>query len=362
MNLSALRICFIAGTLGRGGAERQLYYILRCLRDQGAHPHVLSLTRGEFWEERIQAMGVPVEWVGRSASRLVRIAAIARKVAALRPQVIQSQHFHANLYATLAARLTGSREIGALRSNARSEVRANGAFLGLLSLRSPRHLAANSMEAIRNARALGVPLQRLHLLPNVVDADEFCPSNARASRDFTVLGVGRMGVEKRFDRFIQVVARARVESAGRVRGVLVGAGKEQSRLQQLAQEFRLSPHGLVFAGPDDDIVHRYHQADVLLLTSDYEGTPNVILEAMACGLPVIASRVGGVADVVRDGDTGVLLEAGDVGGMVDWVLRFAEDEKLRQAMGRRARSVVLEQHSPQAMPRHLTSLYEAVLG
>ncbi|MGC8667524.1 MAG: glycosyltransferase family 4 protein [Chthonomonadales bacterium] len=362
MDLSTLKICFIAGTLGRGGAERQLYYILRCLVQQGARPHLFSLTRGEFWEEHIRALGVPVEWVGRRASRLARAAAIARHAAALKPNVIQSQHFHTNLYATVAARINGLKEIGALRSNARSEVRANGPLFGALSLRGPRHLAANSLEAIRNAQALGVPSNRLHLLPNVVDVDEFCPPMERPPRPFTILGVGRMGPEKRFDRFVKVVARARLETSGRVRGVLVGAGPEQMRLERLCQEYHLTPDGLVFAGPENCMVRRYHQADILLLTSDYEGTPNVVLEAMACGMPVIAAGVGGVRDIVHDGDTGVLLDPDDVSGMVDWVVRLAADEELCRAMGKRARVAVLQHYSPKAMPGHLSRLYEAVLG
>lgn len=362
MDLSSLKVCFVAGTLGQGGAERQLYYMLRCLVQEGGRPYVLSLTRGEWWEDPIQALGVPVQWVGASRSPLLRLAAIARWVAKHRPTVVQSQHFYANLYAAVAARLAGAREVGALRSNGISEVRTNGTLFGRLNLRLPRHLAANSLEAIRNAQAMGVHSARLHLLPNVVDSGEFCPATEHGERCFTILGVGRLGKEKRFDRFVQVVARARLEAHGTIRGMLVGTGPERDRLMQFARECGLDSEDLLFAGREDRMVRRYHQADLLLLTSDYEGTPNVVLEAMACGLPVIAADVGGVKDIVEHGENGVLLHPEDVDGMVDWVLRLAADEHLRKTMGNHARSIILQKHSPMAMPGHLTRLYKAVLG
>ena len=66
----ALKVCFVAGTLGQGGAERQLFYMVKALAENGGHPRVLTLVAGEFWQERIEALGVPVTWVGQRASRL----------------------------------------------------------------------------------------------------------------------------------------------------------------------------------------------------------------------------------------------------------------------------------------------------
>src|SRR5689334_13233971 len=96
-DLSQLRICFLAGTLGQGGAERQLFYLLKTLREQGASLLLLSLTRGEFWEAAIAELGVEVRWVGQHNSRLARLGRIIREVRAFRPHVLQSQHFYTNL-------------------------------------------------------------------------------------------------------------------------------------------------------------------------------------------------------------------------------------------------------------------------
>src|SRR5882762_5849080 len=171
--LANLKVCFIAGTLGQGGAERQLYYILRALHQSGASARLLCLTRGEFWEQKIRELGLSVTWVGQRGSKLLRLSRIVAALREQRPDVLQSQHFYTNLYAVAAARALGLREVGAIRCDGTSEVRDHGVVGGYLSLRAPRVMAVNSRAAIQNAIALGAVAERLCLLPNVVDTDHF---------------------------------------------------------------------------------------------------------------------------------------------------------------------------------------------
>src|SRR5207247_1693681 len=120
--LSGIKICFLAGTLEHGGAERQLFYWLRALCDCGAAPRVLCLDRGEFWETPIKNLGVPVTWVGEHASRLKRLIRIIRDLRKDPPDVFQSQHFFVNAYVSLAASLLGASAIGAMRSDGLTDV------------------------------------------------------------------------------------------------------------------------------------------------------------------------------------------------------------------------------------------------
>ena len=305
-DLSKLKICFLAGTLGHGGAERQLYYILRELRNSAVQVRLFCLTRGEYWEEKIRALGVPVIWVGQSSSRLLRLARICSELRKDPPQIVQSQHFYTNLYAAAAARLLGLREIGAIRSDVWSEIRQNGRLLGPLSLRGPRVIAANSIAAIRTAVAQGIALQRVCLLNNVVDIEQFHPPKDRHSTVFRILTVGRMCTPKRYDRLLDVIAELQRRLPRAVKTILVGDGPLRSELEGQAAQLGLLPDAVRFHGADDNLLHFYNNADVLLLTSDYEGTPNVVLEAMACGLPVVATRVGGISEIVQEGVTGLL--------------------------------------------------------
>src|SRR5687768_9120307 len=103
-NLSGLKVCFLAGALGQGGAERQLFYILETLQACGADVQVLSLTKGEFWESRIQRLGVPVIWIGQHRSRVKRLFRMLSVLRQERPMILQSQHFFCNAYAAAACR------------------------------------------------------------------------------------------------------------------------------------------------------------------------------------------------------------------------------------------------------------------
>jgi len=363
VDLASLKVSFIAGCLGQGGAERQLVYILQALQSLDVRVRVLSLTKGEYWEEKIRQLGIHVTWVGRRGSRLVRLARIVAIVRKEKPHVIQSQHFYTNLYAVGAARLLRIREIGAIRNDATSEVRINGPVWGPLSMRAPRVLAANSRQAVENAVKLGVAASRLRLLPNVVDVHKFQPSCAPESDHHCVriLNVGRLVEQKRIDVFLETLTWLRQRVPQRIRATIVGDGPQRADLEQRARELGLSPGVVEFRGCASDMAAVYRQADLLMLTSDWEGTPNVLLEAMACGLPVVATRVGGVPGIVRDGSTGYLVEPEDVGMLVDRASRLCHDPSLRSALGQSGRQYILANHSPRVLPRFLRELYEAAL-
>jgi len=366
-NLSGLKVCFLAGTLGQGGAERQLFYLLQALCQAGAMPRLLSLTQGEFWEGKIRSLGVSVTYVGESTSRWKRLARIVKELRDDRPDILQSQHFFTNAYVGVAARWLQLTGIGAMRNDGNSEVRACGRTGGWLNLRLPVMLAANSQLAVQYAAANGVRPARLHYLPNVVDTEWFKPASSPPAPDepLTLLAVGRLVKQKRMDRFISILGRLRNEFNLNVRGLIVGSGREhedlQPQLEQQAAQLGLSPDILQFRDTVSDMRPVYHEAAVCLLTSDHEGTPNVLLEAMASGVPVVATRVGGVPGIVQHGRTGFLHEPDDLESVVADTFELVMKSRLRTEMGRRARAFVEERHNLQRLPAYLNGLYQQAL-
>src|SRR5262245_59851234 len=111
VDLKELRVCILAGTLGRGGAERQRIYMLRALKEAGIKTRVLCLTRGEALEEEILALGISVTWVGRSRWRPIRLCRIIRELLRESADIFQSAHFYTNIYVALAGRLLGIKTI-----------------------------------------------------------------------------------------------------------------------------------------------------------------------------------------------------------------------------------------------------------
>lgn len=359
--LKGLRIAFVAGTLGLGGAERQLFYLLKTLRERGAHPRVLSLTRGEFWEGKIRALGVPVTWVGRSPHRIVRLGRIIRELCRWPVDIVQSQHFFTNLYAVAAARALGLPEIGAIRNDATHELRENRGILGKLSLRWPRTVVANSSRAVRNALMLGADEQAFFVLPNVVDTHLFQPYRGCKHGPVRLLAVGRLVREKRIDVFLSLVARLRTLCSTPVIGAVVGEGPLRSYLEQDARSLGLLPESIEFCGPVSNMETVYREFDVLVHTSEHEGMPNVVLEAMACGLAVVATNVGGIPELVEPGVTGFLVRAHDYPATLSILVELVQHPSLRAQVGAAARKYVESHHSLYTLGPRLENIYRNVL-
>jgi len=360
--LRGLRVCLVAGTLGQGGAERQLFYIASALKSAGAEVLVLSLTSGEVWEPRLQAIGIPVKFVGASASRLGRLLTISKTVKQFRPAVVQSQHFYTNGYAAIAGRLCGARVVGAVRNDFSSEMRDCGRQLGKICLHLPYRLAVNSQAAMRNLVSLGCRREKLFHLPNVIDLTQFCPPASRNGDATTILGIGRLAPQKRFDRFVRILAVLRQSCTASFKALIAGDGPLRSELEKLARDSGLYPGPVEFCGNVTGVQSLYKDGHVLLLTSDHEGTPNVVMEAMASGMPVVATAVGDVPDLVQHGVTGYVVETSDEQAAVRHLEDLLRDPCLRESMGSRARAFIQSHHALDSLPESLAELYSAALS
>ena len=174
-----------------------------------------------------------------------------------------------------------------------------------------------------------------------------------------ILGIGRLTEQKRFDRFLRVISV--VASAGLVVSAhLVGNGPLRRDLETQAASLGVSHH-VTFHGEQSDIVPYYRDADVLLLTSDYEGTPNVVMEAAACGLPVVSSRVGDVERLIEPGVSGFLFQPRDEQTAAESLTQLARDPELRRRMGIHARKKMESERSLTTLAPLLEQLYQPFL-
>jgi glycosyltransferase involved in cell wall biosynthesis len=360
-DLKNLRVCFLAGTLGRGGAERQLIYMLEALATARISTRVLCLTQGEPFEQDIKAMGVPVEWVGASDSRPIRLWRIIQALRREPAHIVQSVHFYTNLYATVAARVLGLRELGAIRSDLFNELNDKGSW-GWAQLKAPRHLIANSALARQRAIDRGIKSAQIDLVRNSVKTQETNDKvNENGHQPIRILFVGRLVQEKRADRFLRVLAKVLERLPEQtIRARIAGDGPVKDSLVALAQQLRLGKEHLEFLGESGDMSTVYRDADLLLLTSDLEGTPNVLLEAMTWSLPIVATRVGGVPEIISE-DRGYLAAPEDEDKLAEAVVQLVCDAKLRQRMGRSGREYVTHYHSLDALTQQMTDVYEKII-
>lgn len=180
----------------------------------------------------------------------------------------------------------------------------------------------------------------IHCIHNFVDPHVFRPAERPDLRralapngEPILLHVSNFRPVKRVADVLRVFARVRTKVAARL--VLVGEGPDAWEARQLTETLGIAPH-VVFLGKQDDVVPLYQVADLFLLPSQQESFGLAALEAMACGVPVIASDAGGIPEVVRDGETGFLRPVGDVEGMAEAAVRVLSDDALHQRLSRQA--------------------------
>jgi N-acetyl-alpha-D-glucosaminyl L-malate synthase BshA len=159
---------------------------------------------------------------------------------------------------------------------------------------------------------------------------------------------------------VEIFARVRQKGID-AQLVMVGDGSERGLAEHRARALNVEAH-CSFVGKQARIVDYLSVADLLLLPSEQESFGLAALEAMACEVPVVASRVGGVPEVVTDGETGCLAEVGDVEKMADDAARLLSDDTARRAMGRRARESALSRYSTDLVIPQYLDFYERILA
>jgi N-acetyl-alpha-D-glucosaminyl L-malate synthase BshA len=215
-------------------------------------------------------------------------------------------------------------------------------------------------------RGFGVPEERIEVIPNFVDVKLYqrdkkpCYRSAFASEGEKVLmHVSNFRPVKRVNDVVEVFARVREQLPCKL--VMVGDGPERPRALERAEELGVAD-AVIFLGKHVSVDELLACADLFLLPSESESFGLAALEGMACGAPVVATRVGGLPEVVPDGEAGFLMDVGDVQGMAEVAVRVLSDKSLWWKMSRVARAVAVERFSTERVVPEYERYYESVLG
>jgi glycosyltransferase involved in cell wall biosynthesis len=239
--------------------------------------------------------------------------------------------------------------------------------LDRISLRFATRINTLCQPFARQLAANGARPERIAVLTNTV-APRSPPSQAEidalrsalgaGAGDLLILSVGRLSSEKGHINLLNAVLALPQELRQRLRIVFAGDGPERESLTTAAL-----PLGdrVIFAGHLPDAWHHYHASDVFVLPSYSEGSPLVMFEAMAAGKPIIASRVGGIPEVLEDGRTAVLVEPGSVPALTEALARAATDKGLRESLGTAAQ-LELRQYEPDSYAIRLWGIYQSALA
>ena len=235
-----------------------------------------------------------------------------------------------------------------------------------LCLRYYERVICVSEDLVRECRRAGVPKSRCELLENGIDGNVFrrtrTAREARAGLGFPegpIIGaVGRLSAEKGFDILIRAVDRL-LTSGMDAHLIIAGEGPEKDALARLIGEFKCGER-IRLLGYRADLVPLYESMDVYALSSYREGLPNVLLEAMAVEVPVVATRVNGVPRLVTHGQTGELVEPGSVEQMAEALRRILADAELQKRYAAAGRQVVETRYSFAERMAKLARLYDGM--
>jgi glycosyltransferase involved in cell wall biosynthesis len=384
-----IRILRVIARLNMGGPAIHVSNLAAGLETRGYHTTLVagSLARGEdsmaYVAERLGVSVVSVPEIQREVAPFHDVKSIRRLTAIMReerPHILHTHTAKAGALARAAALVAGdarppiivhtfhghvlkgyfgSRRTSFFRHVERNLARSSDVLIAV----SPEvrdELVAEGIAPYDKFAVirLGIPLEeRLGDGTAELDYRELygIPKDA-----FVVGWVGRMTGVKDTNAVLQIVAAARTHGLDAVL-CMVGDGPDRERLEQLAHDLGIA-RSTYFVGYQEDVAGYYRLFDAFLLPSVNEGTPVSAIEALASGTPVVATRVGGVPDVVRDGVDGFLFEPGQTEEAAARLTELAADPALRLRLGESGRSYVGERYSVARLVDDVDRLYRSLLA
>ncbi len=358
-----LSIVHVLSSYGVGGQERVALDLAIGQRARGHRVAVISIAPAPdgAMAEEFHAAGIDV---GRVAKRdgldptlVPRLALAFRRLAA---QVVHTHNPQPLIYGAPAARLVGARAIHTKHGK-------NPMTRGQMALRRLAGRLVNAFVAVSEATADQARLSRdvspekLHVIPNGIRLARYAPDPAAREAARAELGVGDawvIGTVGRLDdnKNHVMLIRAFAALPGNLRLVIVGDGPARATVEAEIAKLELGSR-VILTGRRMDVPRLVHAFDTFALSSILEGLPLVVPEAMAAGLPVVTTSVGGLPDVIDEGHTGLLVPV-DERALAQALGRLSADRELAKRLGARARVVALDRYSSEVMVDKYLALYD----
>lgn len=372
-----IKVLHLIGQTGLGGAERQLTYFLQHSDWTRFHHEVVVLNSREPFtlDESIEETGSTIHQISKSCRgarrRMQEIVRLCRTVS---PSVLHSWSFYANPYVGLGGRWAAVPVLlGSMRNDPDSPAikKMTWPHRGL-AYRSVHGLITNSQNAREQLLAQGLSRQQIFLVKNAVQTEK--PSAEKVKNVLEEFGigpdvpvVGTVGNLRRLKNHLMFIeAMAEVCNAHRDAHAVI-VGRESSDEPELRKQLEdriaeLDLNGrIIVTGVREDVPALMRRFSVFCLTSEREGMPNVVLEAMAAGCPVVSTRVGDVETVLADGETGFLIEQQDEHALANRVLRLLGDRKLAISLGELGQRRVEADFGLERMAREFEGVYLQML-
>ncbi len=368
-----IRILHLITSLDTGGAEISLARLLEGINHEKFESRVVSLIPIGAVGQKIRARGIQVETLGMPPGK-PSIRGVAKLVQILRtyqPEILQTWLYHADLLGLLAGKLTGVPSIAWNIRSAEMDFKEYRPLSGLvvkfcaLLSSMPNTIIINSQAGIQHHQKLGYHPKTWQMIPNGIDTNFFKPDRkigAQFRKEFQITNssiliglVGRLDPMKDHKTFLLAAAKVQQEIK-QAQFICVGDGTSIYRksLEVFAQNIGVK--NIIWAGTQTDMPAVYNALDCLALSSKGEGFPNVIAEAMACGVPCVATNVGDVANII--GKSGKIIPVGNAEALANELLAVLNlSSTQKQALAFQARERIKTKFSIEEMVSAYENLY-----
>jgi len=298
---------------------------------------------------------------------IIRLARVIRRH---KIQVVHSHMFSANLWGRLASVLGGRPAVITTEHNVNGKLGTlkHRIINRMLAPLSDRIVAVSQQVAEAVVSKQNLPQEKLIVIHNgirinALDEPDTAMYNKRY-QEFTgsrprIISVGRLVAQKRHDLLLEAL-KVCAERVPSISCWIIGDGPERGRLEQLTQELNLTEN-ILFLGERTDARSLLQHADIFVNTSDWEGFPITLLEAMAAGLPIVATNVGGNREIIQTGETGILVEPGNAQAIAIGICQMIANPKTAKKMGQRGQEEVREFYDITKVSLRWEKLYEEVL-
>ena len=365
---SPMRVLFLIDELDIGGTEQQLLELVKRLDRQKYLPMVCCFRPGRIAEE-IEAAGVQVFRIRKRAMLdLGLIYTLWRLMRRERIDLLQTYLFTANTWGRLAGILAGVPIIVSSERNVDIWEKPYKRVIARCLDRWTHGTIANSTAVKDYLVRKGLAAEKVQVIYNGVDPERFAqPTSPDAIK--AELGIppgrpvisllARLEPQKDVHTFLRASAQL-IAAAPEVSFLVIGDGSLHDQLRQEAHTLGLTGR-VIFTGARRDIPQLLAACDVSVMSSLKEGMSNTILESMVAGKPVVATSVGGNAELIRDGDTGFLVPPRDPTALATAIQRLLDDPPLAKAVGQRAKARIYEHFSIDAMVAATQRLYDGLV-
>lgn len=362
-----IRVAFCITDLDPGGAERALVQLVTRLDRKRWLPALYCLSAPGPLVEPLQAAGIPVACLGaRHAGHLGVILRLRRELCRFQPELLQTFLFHANFAGRIAGRLAGVPHLVAGIRVAEKRGRMHLWLDRLTNGLVERNVCVSQAVADFSMRVAGLRPEKVVVIPNGVDLSAFADVPPADLTPFEIppgsrvlIAVGRLDPQKGLEFLLDAMPQI-VSQDHRVHLLLVGTGPLRPAIERWIGGKGLAGN-VHLAGWRADVPSLLRASHALVLASLWEGMPNAVLEAMAAGLPVVATCVEGTTELVRDRETGRLVAPGSAGELALAITEILQNPGRAAAMGQAGQNRVRAEFSWEKAVARYDALYASLL-